>query len=165
MSDFILSCAINAASKSMRVVVQVFTNCVRPIELIFERPLTTIPVRGRVRPVKVARPASEIFLQYEMSKKVRSFNLDINLTVWSSTAFSQPESCNSCKLVFCLSKSYSADPYIYLQSQKSTLNNDFKSLKASAKNWFVTCGILLRLSSYKFGAILEIFEMKLFEIQ
>ena len=67
---------------------------------MFEIPLKTIPVSGRLSPVKDANPASVIFLQYETSMNVKSLSLDMNLIVWSSTAFSQPENCNSYRFGF-----------------------------------------------------------------
>ena len=103
-SDFIVSWLIYAASKSTSELVHEATSYERPSELMFDRPLTTIPVRGRVRPVNDAKPASVIFLQYETSKNVNSFSFDTNLIVWSSTAFSQPENCNSYMFGFYLSK-------------------------------------------------------------
>lgn len=119
----------------------------RPSELIPVTPFTTMPVSGNNKPEKLAMPASVIFLQYDMSKNEMSLSFEIDLIAWSSTAFSHPESYSSCKLRFCLSNSWSAETYNCLQSQKSTLTRDFSSLKASAKNWLVIYGILLRLNS------------------
>jgi len=84
--------------------VQVATSYCKPKELIFDKPLTTMPVKGRVYPVNEASPASVTFLQYETSRKDKSFSLDINLIVWSSTAFSQPDSCSSWRFKFCFNK-------------------------------------------------------------
>lgn len=63
MSDFIVSYPRNAASKSTSVFVHVDTNYCKPSELMLVRPLMTMPVRGRVKPVNDPRPASVTFLQ------------------------------------------------------------------------------------------------------